>query len=158
MTQSGHKRLKIAALRNDPEPHSAGPRLLASRLCRHYGPWEGEAGADIVPCNNGKCGSAFACCMYEAARPGGGKGRTASDCVASGVRRLDDGKSDPMTIAAGVMPGCAPQWNALSQLEINQMTTEKAQDYMRQQMGDSHEIELVTNAVLSYRAAKRAQQ
>ena len=78
-----------------------------------------------------------------------------TDCIFRALPQMDDGKSDPLSIAVGVAPRCAPEWNALSQLMIDTMTTEKSQDYMRAQM-QSHEIQLATSAVLAYRASKQS--
>jgi hypothetical protein len=77
-----------------------------------------------------------------------------ADCVSHTVAQMDDGRSDPMSIAYGVEPVCAPQYEALTELEVGAMITENAQDYMRNFMS-SHELELITLAVLTHRQKTR---
>ena len=72
------------------------------------------------------------------------------------VTRLDDGKSDPASIAMGVAGACAGQYAMLSNTMQGEMITERGQAYMRDQMR-TNELRLATSAVLTYRAAKRAQ-
>lgn len=75
-----------------------------------------------------------------------------SDCVLREVARLDDGKSDPLTIAYGVEPACASLYAALTQTMQKGMITENAQIYMQRNMRDN-ELKLITSAVLNYRAS-----
>lgn len=75
-------------------------------------------------------------------------------CTMDAVRRLDDGRSDPASIAMGVSGVCAGQYGALTNVMVDEMTTENSQAFMRQKMrGD--ELRTATAAVLTYRAAQR---
>ena len=80
-----------------------------------------------------------------------------ADCTMAAVKRLDDGRSDPASIAMGVAGACSGQYQQLSLQMQNTMLTENSQAYMRDQMR-TNELRLATNAVLTYRASKRAQQ
>ena len=80
-----------------------------------------------------------------------------ADCTMAAVKRLDDGRSDPASIAMGVAGACSGQYQQLSLQMQDQMLTENSQAYMRDQMR-SNELRLATNAVLTYRTSKRAQQ
>lgn len=79
-----------------------------------------------------------------------------SNCIWTAIPQMDDGKSDPVSIAYGIGPRCAAQYNALSKIMIDQMITENSQDYMRAQM-QNHEVELITSAVLTYRSSQKHQ-
>jgi hypothetical protein len=75
-----------------------------------------------------------------------------SDCVAQAVKRLDDGKTDPVSIAYGVAPQCASLYNHLSEMMIRENITDAGQANMQTQMR-AGEIPLITNAILNYRAS-----
>jgi hypothetical protein len=75
-----------------------------------------------------------------------------SSCIMAAVARLDDGKSDPVSIAYGVSGQCSVQYNKLSDAMIGDMITENGQAYMRDQMRNN-ELKLASSAVLTYRAA-----
>lgn len=77
-----------------------------------------------------------------------------ADCIARAVDRLDDGRTDPVSIAVGVAPQCAGQYQRFSEMMIAENITEGGQANMRRQMRDG-EIKLVTSAVLTRRAARR---
>lgn len=77
-----------------------------------------------------------------------------TDCVMSAARRLDDGRSDPASVAMGVAGACAGQYALLSQAMQDQMLTENSQAYMRNKMRDN-ELPLATNAVLTHRTGQR---
>lgn len=88
-----------------------------------------------------------------------GAGRRAAteaygDCAIAAVKRLDDGKSDPASIGMGVAGACSGQYAQLSNRMVDEMNTENAQAYMRDQMR-TNELRMATNAVLTFRAAKR---
>lgn len=76
------------------------------------------------------------------------------DCVLHAVQRLDDGRTDPVSIAAGVSPKCAVEYARLSEAMISENFTERGQANMRNLMRDG-EIKLITSAVLTHRAARR---
>jgi hypothetical protein len=76
---------------------------------------------------------------------------TWSDCVRQAVGRLDDGKSDPVSIAYGVAPQCAAQYQALTEASVNKYITEGVRANMRQLMKEN-EIKLITSAILTHRS------
>ena len=80
-----------------------------------------------------------------------------ADCTIAAVKRFDDGRSDPASIAVGVAGACSGQYAQLSLRMQDGMTTENSQAYMRDQMR-SNELRLATAAALTYRASKRVQQ
>lgn len=80
-----------------------------------------------------------------------------ADCSMAAVKRLDDGRSDPASVAMGIAGACSGQYQQLSLQMQGQMLTENSQAYMRDQMR-ANELRLATNAVLTYRASKRAPQ
>lgn len=80
-----------------------------------------------------------------------------NDCVFDAIPRMDDGKTDALTVAVGISPLCAPQYNALTQFMIGTMSTENSQAYMRGQMRDN-ELKLLTSAVLFYRSHTKAKK
>lgn len=89
----------------------------------------------------------------------GGAGKDAArdawgDCIARAVDRLDDGRTDPVSIAAGVSPRCAGEYARLSEIMVRENFTERGQAYMRSTMRDE-EIKLIASAVLTRRAARR---
>jgi hypothetical protein len=75
------------------------------------------------------------------------------DCVMDAVRRLDDGKTDPVSMAYGIAPRCAVQYAQLSQAMVSQNITERGQAAAQQRMRDN-EIKLVTSAIVIFRAGK----
>lgn len=76
------------------------------------------------------------------------------DCAMAAVKRLDDGRSDPASVAMGVAGACAGQYQQLSLQMQGQMLTDNSQAYMRDLMR-TNELRLATNAVLTYRAEQR---
>lgn len=76
-------------------------------------------------------------------------------CTMAAVKRLDDGHSDPASIAMGVAGACSGTYAQLSDAMQSQMITDNGQAYMRDQMR-TNELRLATDAVLTYRASQRA--
>ena len=70
--------------------------------------------------------------------------------------RLDDGKSNPVSIAMGVAGACAGQYSQFGNSMVGGMSTEGGQTHMRDQMR-TIEPRLATSSVLTYRAAERSQ-
>jgi hypothetical protein len=68
------------------------------------------------------------------------------------VSQLDDGKTDPLSIAFGLSPRCAAQYNKLTEIMVRQAWTENGQNYARQIWKDQ-ELKLITSAILTYRSA-----
>ena len=77
-----------------------------------------------------------------------------NDCVLLSVARLDDGNSDPVSVANGVQPTCAVLYEKLTQTVVNRATTQKRKDDARAMYKDG-EIRAIANAVLIYRSRKR---
>jgi hypothetical protein len=75
------------------------------------------------------------------------------DCVVAAVKRLDNGDSDPASIAVGVAGACSGQYARLASTAVDEMSTKKGQLDVREQMR-SEELRLATTAVLTYRASK----
>lgn len=76
------------------------------------------------------------------------------DCVMDEVKRLDDGKTDPVSLAVGIAPRCKPQYLALTQVMAAPMVTQRGDYEMRQEMRQG-EIQLVTAAIVSWRSRNR---
>lgn len=76
------------------------------------------------------------------------------ECVTREVAKVDDVKTDPLTIAYGISPRCASLYNQFSDTMQSGMITEGAQRSMRQNVKDG-ELRLITSAILNYRASKR---
>jgi hypothetical protein len=77
-----------------------------------------------------------------------------NDCLLRSVALLDDGKSDPVSIAPGVQPTCAAIYEKLIQTVVSRATTQKAKDDARAMYKDG-EMRAITNAILFYRSRKR---
>ena len=74
-----------------------------------------------------------------------------SDCVWKAVARLDDGKSDPVSVAYGIEPSCAVLYEQVIQTELKGMSaTLEIQIYMRRKYEDE-ELKSITDAILTYR-------
>lgn len=78
-----------------------------------------------------------------------------ADCTMAAVARLDDGRSDPASVAMGVAGVCAGQYAALGQTAQGGMITEAGRASVRDSMR-TNELRMATSAVLTYRAAKRS--
>jgi hypothetical protein len=68
--------------------------------------------------------------------------------------RLDDGHSDPVSVALGIEPVCGVQYNTLTNIMVNQFTTEAGQENKRQLM-KSNEVKGITSAILIYRSKRK---
>jgi hypothetical protein len=75
------------------------------------------------------------------------------DCVMHAVARLDDGKSDPMSIANGIAPGCAVLYQQFTETMVSDNITERGQAAMRDRTR-SEELRLITSAILTYRSGE----
>jgi TPR repeat protein len=74
-----------------------------------------------------------------------------SDCIWNAVARMDDGKSDPVSVAYGIEPSCAVLYEQVIQAELKGMPeTLEMQIYMRRKYEDE-ELKSITDAVLTYR-------
>lgn len=77
-----------------------------------------------------------------------------ADCVWKAAARLDDGRSDPVSVAIGISSACAPQFNAYREYMVGQNITQNGQAAARA-MARDQEIRLATTAVLTHRAKNR---
>jgi hypothetical protein len=77
-----------------------------------------------------------------------------NDCLWRSLALLDDGKSDPVSIASGVQPTCANLYEKLTQTVVSRATTQKGKDDARLMYKDG-EIRAITNAILIYRSRKQ---
>lgn len=68
------------------------------------------------------------------------------------VARLDDGRSDPTSIAYGLSSQCAVLYQQFSDTMERGAFTENAQAFARRQSREM-EMRLITSAILHYRAA-----
>ena len=79
------------------------------------------------------------------------------DCVRSAVEQVDDGKSDPMNVAAGISAMCAAFYDKVrqSQIKVRQSSgTQKGQDANLKE----GELRMIVSAILDHRAQARDQQ
>jgi hypothetical protein len=75
------------------------------------------------------------------------------DCVMHEVARVDDGKTDPMSIAYGIEPACANLYDAVIQTALKGMITDEGQTETRRLYKDE-ELKDITAAVLTYRSSR----
>jgi hypothetical protein len=73
------------------------------------------------------------------------------DCVMATVIRMDDGKTDPVSLAYGIAPQCSEQYQRFSEAEVSGYITENGQRAQRQLLRDK-EVQMITSAVLIKRA------
>jgi hypothetical protein len=75
------------------------------------------------------------------------------DCVMNAVARLDDGRSDALSIAYGVAPACAVQYESLIQVNLTEFSTRQGANNMRRLMKEE-ELKTIATAILTYRASR----
>src|ERR1700721_293520 len=73
------------------------------------------------------------------------------DCVWISLAQLDDGNSDPVSVANGIQPTCAVLYETLTQTV--RATAQERKDDVRAMYKDG-EIRAMANAVLIYRSQK----
>lgn len=73
------------------------------------------------------------------------------DCVRDAVQRLDDGHTDPVSLAVGIGPQCALQYGRLTDAMTSGYITAAGQANMRIEMR-ANEIRLITAAIIAHRA------
>ena len=79
------------------------------------------------------------------------------DCVRSAVERVDDGKTDPMSVADGISAMCAAFYDKVrqSQIKVRQSSgIQKGQDANLKE----GELRMIVSAILDHRAQARDQQ
>jgi hypothetical protein len=77
------------------------------------------------------------------------------DCVMNAVQRMDDGKTDPTSMAYGIAPMCASLYQDFSEAMVADMHTDKGQAHMRT-LARQNELRMITSAILIHRSkAKR---
>lgn len=74
-----------------------------------------------------------------------------SSCIDQAIQRLDDGRTDPVSMATGIAPHCAMQYQRLTDRMVGANITARGQADMRLMMREE-EIKLVTAAVVSSRS------
>jgi hypothetical protein len=82
------------------------------------------------------------------------------DCVRSAVEQVDDGKSDPMSVAAGISAMCAAFYDKVrqSQIKVRQFSeTQKGHESMSANLKEG-ELRMIVSAILDHRAQTRDQQ
>ncbi len=75
------------------------------------------------------------------------------NCVSEAALKLDDGKSDALSIAYGIEPACALKYRAWMS-PITSLATTAGEGQYAQQVSSDEEIKLLTNMVLQLRAAR----
>ena len=82
------------------------------------------------------------------------------DCVRSAVERVDDGKTDPMSVADGISAMCAAFYGKVrqSQIKVRQSSgTQKGQESTTANLKEG-ELRMIVSAILDHRAQARDQQ
>ena len=79
-----------------------------------------------------------------------------TDCVARAIARLDDGKSDPVSIAYGIEPSCAVLYQKVAETYLKGFHTFEGQMYMRRKL-DGVELQAITADIVTYRASHARQ-
>jgi hypothetical protein len=77
------------------------------------------------------------------------------DCVMGAVIRMDDGKTDPVSLAYGIAPQCATQYQRFTESELSNYITENGQRAQRQ-LWKEKEVQMITSAVLIHRSKGKA--
>src|SRR5262245_55409837 len=73
-------------------------------------------------------------------------------CIRENVRRLDDGRTDPVSLAVGVSPNCVGLWNSYYNMTMATKITKRAQDHAREELRED-ELRLITAAIVAHRAS-----
>lgn len=73
-------------------------------------------------------------------------------CLWDAAKQVDDGRSDPVSIAVGIMPMCAGEWQANTDAVTQGMNLEMKAMYLRK--ARATQVEVATAAVLKARAAR----
>ena len=68
--------------------------------------------------------------------------------------RGDDGKTDPVSLAYGIAPQCAPQYQQFTEAEVGSYITENAQKAQRQ-LWKEKELQMITSAVIIHRSKQK---
>jgi len=78
------------------------------------------------------------------------------DCVVRAITRLDDGKSDPVSVAYGIEPTCADKYENFTETFLRGYTNPEAIIDIRQRLTDD-ELKEITSTILDYRASHARQ-
>jgi hypothetical protein len=73
------------------------------------------------------------------------------DCIMAAVIRMDDGKTDPVSLAYGIAPQCGGIYQRFSEAEVGNYFTENGQRAQRQ-LWKEKEVQMVTSAILIHRS------
>ena len=84
------------------------------------------------------------------------------DCVRAAVEQVDDGKTDPMSVADGISAMCAAFYDKVrqSQIKVRQSQiseSQKGQEGMSATLKEG-ELRMIVSAILTHRAQTRDQQ
>jgi hypothetical protein len=74
-------------------------------------------------------------------------------CIMRAVKQLDDGRSDPTSIAYGIAPQCAVLYQQFTDAMVGENITEGGQAHMAGLMR-TNELKMITSAILIHRAAQ----
>ena len=74
------------------------------------------------------------------------------DCVLQAIARLDDGKSDPVSIAYGIEPSCAVLYQKVIQTNLKSLRTDAGLRY-GQRLYNDMELQTIAAGILTYRAS-----
>ena len=66
------------------------------------------------------------------------------------VIRMDDGRTDPVSLAYGIAPQCAAHYQRFVETEVGSYLTENAQKAQRQ-LWKEKEVQMITSAVIIHR-------
>lgn len=77
-----------------------------------------------------------------------------TNCIASAVARLDDGRTDPVSMAAAISPYCAQQYQIYWRTMASPIMTERGEARAAAEMRDN-EVRLVAAAIVEHRARQR---
>jgi hypothetical protein len=75
------------------------------------------------------------------------------DCVMATVIRMDDGRTDPVSMAYGISPQCAVAYNEWTEAMMAENWTPGGKDAARERARAS-EIRLITSAILIHRSKR----
>jgi hypothetical protein len=76
-----------------------------------------------------------------------------TDCVWTATTQLDDGKSDPVSVAYGIEAACAVQYEQVIQTALKGVMNARSVPVVRQKWED-HELQMIVPAILVYRRSQ----
>jgi hypothetical protein len=79
------------------------------------------------------------------------------DCVMSAVERVDDGNTDPMSVASVISPMCATAYDKFRKLQMTAMPTRQGQESMSATLKEG-ELRMIVSTIVAHRARSKANQ